>query len=425
MTGKRWALLLPALLLAACSTGQQATAPTPTSTTAPAPAASTRALGLYELSIQGSGAQASGRVTPAALRSQEIAGLTFTVTGVQVVTNGDGSRSYTAALNVTNTSGAAIGAPAIIPADIAGYTESGTYFRAGATTNQSGAPTSASGITLTQVTDSTYSMLFPVTGVSGADFAVPGGSSVTAVSAKGWRTPTLAAGATQAMSLGFTIPASNDAYRFSLVFGAFDKTPAVNHLVISQVFPGGVAGTASPNDWVELFNPTNNPVSVSGYSLRYASATSTTAFANSNAVALPNATINPGRYYLVQLSGSPSPMTPTPDAFPTTNLAGTTSATGQVNMSASTTGGGKLALFNTATTDATPSNQANAAYVDYVGYGTANYSETSPSPALTTTGDVELRAAGGCTDTGNNNADVRPSSTPTPRNSASAPVACP
>ncbi len=425
MTGKRWGLILPALLLAACSTGQQATAPTPTSTTAPAPAASTRALGLYELSIQGSGAQASGRVTPAALRSQEIAGLTFTVTGVQVVTNGDGSRSYTAALNVTNTSGAAIGAPAIIPADIAGYTESGTYFRAGATTNQSGAPTSASGITLTQVTDSTYSMLFPVTGVSSADFAVPGGSSVTAVSAQGWRTPTLAAGATQAMSLGFTIPASNDAYRFSLVFGAFDKTPAVNHLVISQLFPGnGNAGYT--NDWVELFNPTNNPISVSGYSLRYASAVSAAAFANTNAVALPNATINPGRYYLVQLAGTSSaPMTPAPDAFPTTNLAGTTSATGQINMSASTTGGGKLALFNTATTDPTPSNQTNAAYVDYVGYGTANYSETSPSPALTTTSDVELRAASGCTDTNNNSSDVRPSSAPTPRNSATTPVACP
>lgn len=413
MTGKRWALILPALLLAACSTGQQATAPTPTSTTAPAPAAATRALGLYELSIQGSGAQASGRVTTAALRSQEIAGLTFTVTGVQVVTNGDGSRNYTAALNVTNTSGAAIGAPAIIPADIAGYTESGTYFRAGATTNQSGAPTSASGITLTQVTDSTYSMLFPVTGVSGADFAVPGGSSVTAVSAKGWRTPTLAAGATQAMSLGFTIPASNDAYRFSLVFGAFDKTPAVNHLVISQLYgAGGNNGAVLNADYVELFNPTNNVISTAGMSLQYAGGGNV--FVNTpgaNFYALSSATIAPGRYRLVKMTAG------------TTGGATTATAdeTGTLNMGA---GSGRVAL---ASNTQIVSAVAAPNVLDYIGYGTASAFEgTAAAPAMSVT-LADQRSPSPCTDTNNNSADLV-SFTVTAgsaRNSTSTPVACP
>ncbi|WP_155298106.1 lamin tail domain-containing protein [Deinococcus kurensis] len=415
MTGKRWVLILPALLLAACSTGQQATAPTPTSTTAPAPAASTRALGLYELSIQGSGAQASGRVTPAALRSQEIAGLTFTVTGVQVVTNGDGSRSYTAALNVTNTSGAAIGAPAIIPADIAGYTESGTYFRAGATTNQSGAPTSASGITLTQVTDSTYSMLFPVTGVSGADFAVPGGSSVTAVSAQGWRTPTLAAGATQAMSLGFTIPASNDAYRFSLVFGAFDKTPAVNHLVISQLYgAGGNAGATLTTDYVELFNPTNNVISTAGMSLQYASPAG--AFVTNNTgqfYSLTTASIAPGRFLLIRMpiGANGGTVTATPDQQGTLAL-------GAAN--------GKVALASNGTAVAGPTAPN---VIDFIGYGAGNnitFEGTAAAPAMSVT-LADQRSPSPCTDTNNNSADLV-SFTVTAgsaRNSSSTPVACP
>src|SRR5688500_9283063 len=73
-----------------------------------------------------------------------------------------------------------------------------------------------------------------------------------------------------------------------------------DHLVISQVFGGG-GNTNAPftHDFIELFNPTKQPVLLDGMSLQYSRAA--TATWSSNKVLL-SGTIAPGHYFLVQLT---------------------------------------------------------------------------------------------------------------------------
>src|SRR2546430_17167415 len=94
---------------------------------------------------------------------------------------------------------------------------------------------------------------------------------------------------------------------------------ATSNVVVSQVFAGGGnAGASYTNDFVELFNRGAAAVDLTGWTIQYASASSTswqtTALAGS---------IGPGRYYLVQLASTASVGSPLPtaDATGTTNLA--------------------------------------------------------------------------------------------------------
>ena len=97
-------------------------------------------------------------------------------------------------------------------------------------------------------------------------------------------------------------------------------------LVISQVYGGGGnSGAKYKNDFVELFNRGTTAVSVSGWSVQYASATG-----SSWQVTTLSGTIQPGHYYLVQEAAGSGGTTnlPTPDA------------TGSISMSLSS---GKVA----------------------------------------------------------------------------------
>jgi hypothetical protein len=69
---------------------------------------------------------------------------------------------------------------------------------------------------------------------------------------------------------------------------------AQSGLVISQIYGGG-GNTGAPytNDFVELYNPTSAAISLSGYSIQYASATGTSW---SNTTALPSSSVSPGQY---------------------------------------------------------------------------------------------------------------------------------
>ena len=128
-------------------------------------------------------------------------------------------------------------------------------------------------------------------------------------------------------------------------------------VVISQVYGGN--GNTFASDYVELFNAGSTAVSLSGWSLQYASATGTGTFAGNGVTAL-NGMLQPGQYWLVKMATTTGPALPTADA------------TGTINMSSSA---GKVVLANVATglacngSSASPCSAAQAAeIVDLVGY---------------------------------------------------------
>ena len=137
------------------------------------------------------------------------------------------------------------------------------------------------------------------------------------------------------------------------------------NVAVSQVYGGG--GNASApftNDYVELFNRGGTTVSLSGWSVQYASATGTGSFGQNGVIAL-DGDLAPGQYFLVQLASGGANGTPLPAP----------DATGGINMSAT---GGKVVLVNTTTGltcngGSIPcSADQEATIVDLVGDGTAN-----------------------------------------------------
>jgi hypothetical protein len=185
---------------------------------------------------------------------------------------------------------------------------------------------------------------------------------------------------------------------------------AATSVVVSQVFAGGGnSGAPFANDFVELVNRGSTAVDVTGWTVQYASAAST----SWQSTALTGS-IQPGRYYLVQLASSAAvgaPL-PAPDATGTTNLAAS---------------GGKVALVRDAAAlscGATPGSCSAVALVeDLIGYGAASdYEGAGAAPALSNT-TAAVRAGAGCTDTNANSSDfaVAP---PTPRNASSPAAGC-
>lgn len=179
--------------------------------------------------------------------------------------------------------------------------------------------------------------------------------------------------------------------------------------VISQVYAGGGnAGASYANDFVELFNRGGTPVDLTGWTIQYASAASTSWQATALAGSLA-----PGRHYLVQLASTAAvgASLPTPDATGTTNLAAS---------------GGKVALVRSATAltcGGSAGSCSSTAFADLIGYGSAaDYEGASAAPALDST-TADVRTGSGCTDTDANSADFT-ASAPTPRNSAVAASAC-
>ena len=104
-------------------------------------------------------------------------------------------------------------------------------------------------------------------------------------------------------------------------------------VVISQVYGGGGATTGSPtfkNDYIELFNRGNAPVSLAGMSVQYASSTGNF----TQATPLPSVTLQPGQYFLVQegtAAGALGGTLPTPDASGTISMSATTGKVALVN----------------------------------------------------------------------------------------------
>jgi uncharacterized protein len=188
---------------------------------------------------------------------------------------------------------------------------------------------------------------------------------------------------------------------FSLLapLGTLPVSAASPDIVISQVYGGGGnSGATYKNDFIELYNLGSVAVDVTGWSVQYGSSGGTTWLSRTNLTG----TIQPGHYYLVQeAAGAGGTLAlPTPDA------------TGTIAMSATA---GKVALVNS-TTALTGACPTSSTIVDFVGFGAANCSETSPTPALTNS-TAALRNGNGSIDTDNNAADFTVGA-PTPRNSS-------
>jgi uncharacterized protein len=210
------------------------------------------------------------------------------------------------------------------------------------------------------------------------------------------------------------------AVAFSLLAGALPlgspgSVVAVSpNLVISQVYGGGGnSGATHTHDFIEIFNRGSAAASLNGLSLQYASATGTGNFgANSGQLTeLPNVSVQPGHYYLVQQAAGAG----AGDALPTPDLVDPT----PIAMAA---GAGKVALVTGTATlgcnggSAPCGSDQLARIIDLVGYGNANFYEGNAAAPTLTSSTAAIRKNGGAQDTDDNAADFT-AATPNPRNS--------
>jgi Lamin Tail Domain len=181
-------------------------------------------------------------------------------------------------------------------------------------------------------------------------------------------------------------------------------------LVVAELYAsGGNSGATYANDYVELFNRGTSSVDLTGWTVQYASAAST----SWSATAL-SGTVAPGKAYLVGLAsgGANGVSLPAADATGTSNLAAT---------------GGKVAIVDDTSAlscGATAGSCSSAAGVaDLVGYGTAtDFEGTDAAPAPSATNAI-ARGTGGCTDTDSNVDDFTTVSA-APVNSSAAASPC-
>lgn len=203
-----------------------------------------------------------------------------------------------------------------------------------------------------------------------------------------------------------------------LCAGVASSAWAAGGVVISQVFAGGGnAGAPYQRDYVELFNAGTTQVSLSGWSLQYASATGTGNFADNSPVALQGVTLQPGQSFLLALASGSNGLALTADQEITGANPNLGANGGKLALVAGTTG---LACNGSAAKPCSPAQRAQI--VDLVGYGNTNWADGTAAGAPGNTHSL-LRAAGGCTDTNNNAADWAVG-TPAPRTTASPLTAC-
>ena len=189
---------------------------------------------------------------------------------------------------------------------------------------------------------------------------------------------------------------------------------APGDVVISQVWGGPSSSTGNANyiraDYVELFNRTDNPVSLGGWSLNIATSSGTT-WTKLDLVA----TIPARSYFLVRVSADAN-VGLNPPAFDAefSPLSFTVLSTS-----------GKVCLRDTTTAIGSTSCPTTN-IIDLVTYGSSGtcFEGIARAPAVTTTGagTAVFRRGDGCADT-NDNANDFVTRTPAPRNSLTAALA--
>jgi 5'-nucleotidase len=181
--------------------------------------------------------------------------------------------------------------------------------------------------------------------------------------------------------------------------------PAGTGLVINEVYGGGGnAGATFRSDFVELYNPTNAAISLSGKSVQYRSAAGG---AGGAAVTLSGSVAAHGYYLIKAADGTNTalPALPAPDATTTFNMSGTAGQVLLINGT-SFTGSGNVA--------------GNAGLVDMVGFGTGNNTFEGATMGAnlsnSTSANRKLQTTAGDTD---NNLNDFASGAPSPQGSGS------
>lgn len=190
-------------------------------------------------------------------------------------------------------------------------------------------------------------------------------------------------------------------YSIVLLVCAFYLPSLQAQVKINEIYGGGGnSGAAYQNDFVELYNNSGSPVTMTNWSIQYTSATGSSWGSNKTTF---SGSIPASGYFLIRLAtgGAVGAVLPTPDATGTTNMSATA---------------GKLVLCNDNTNVTASVNPTDANIIDKVGYGaTANgFEGTGPAPAPSNSTSVQRATAG--VDTDNNSTDFN-ASTPTPVNS--------
>jgi 5'-nucleotidase len=208
------------------------------------------------------------------------------------------------------------------------------------------------------------------------------------------------------LSLGTALSAGLIAAPLAAVPAAAEVSAAAgtSPVVINEAYlSGGSSGAAYKNKFVELYNTSDAPVSLEGWSVQYRSGTGTAA---PSGVAALSGSIPAKGYYLVQggSNGTNGADLPTPDLV-----------AGALNFAGAS---GTIVLAKQPTAVALPTGSVveTAGVADLLGYGASNTFETQAAAAPAGNTDVKSlnRAAGA--DTNNNAADftLLGAITPTP-----------
>ncbi|WP_411375537.1 ExeM/NucH family extracellular endonuclease [Arthrobacter sp. MPF02] len=210
------------------------------------------------------------------------------------------------------------------------------------------------------------------------------------------------------LALGTALSAGLIAAPLAALPAAADDTVAVvsaaagtSPVVINEAYlSGGSSGAAFRNKFVELYNTSDAPVSLDGWSLQYRSATGTGV---PTGVAALSGSIPAKGHYLVQggSNGTNGAALPAPDLVTSLNPSGTT---------------GTIVLARQAAAVAlsTGSQVEPAGVADLLGYGSSNTYETQLAPAPSGNSDVKSLNRTNAVDTNNNAADFTLSATITP-----------
>ncbi|TCD10570.1 T9SS type B sorting domain-containing protein [Pedobacter frigidisoli] len=186
-------------------------------------------------------------------------------------------------------------------------------------------------------------------------------------------TPSTATSSTDNISI-----ASAGATTQTIAVTGIGTTPpaAPTHIVISEVYGGGGnSGATFKNDFIELYNPGNTAVDLTGWSVQYSSAAGTGTWAKTDLAG----SIPAKSFFLIQAAAGTGGTVnlPTPDVIGTLALSGTT---------------GKIILSNSNSL-LTGANPSTAVVVDKVGFGpTATGFETAPTPVISNTTSIERKA---------------------------------